>query len=55
MTYKEIEVGSVVTDGTTIHGVFVIKKTDSDGNEFFIPKDEGNSDYQEYLVWKAEQ
>ena len=29
----------------------VIKKTNSDGKEFWIPKDESNSDYQRYLRW----
>ena len=32
-----------------------IKKTDLEGNEYFIPFDEANTDYQEYLKWKAEQ
>lgn len=27
----------------------VIKRVDADGNIAFIPKDEGNSDYQAYL------
>ena len=27
----------------------VIKRTDAEGNIAFIPKDEGNADYQEYL------
>jgi hypothetical protein len=27
----------------------VIKATDENGKEYFIPKDEGNSDYQRYL------
>lgn len=26
-----------------------IKRTDEDGKEWFIPNDEGNSDYQAYL------
>jgi hypothetical protein len=29
----------------------VIKATNSDGVEFWIPTDEGNSDYQRYLRW----
>jgi hypothetical protein len=29
----------------------VIKRTDADGKEFWIPKDESNSDYQRYLRW----
>ena len=31
-----------------------IKFTDSNNKEFFIPVDEANSDYQEYLEWVAE-
>ena len=27
----------------------VIKATDENGKEYFIPKDEGNADYQRYL------
>jgi len=41
MTYEELEA--------------VIKATDENGKEYFIPKDEGNSDYQRYLNPKAEQ
>lgn len=29
----------------------VIKRTDKDGSEWFIPLDEANSDYQRYLRW----
>lgn len=29
----------------------MIKKTDADGREFWIPKDPANSDYQAYLRW----
>jgi hypothetical protein len=32
----------------------VIKKTDERGQEFWIPMDEANSDYQEYLRWVEE-
>jgi hypothetical protein len=32
-----------------------IKRIDSDGKEWFIPKDEANSDYQRYLNPEAEQ
>jgi hypothetical protein len=39
-TYKEIEHDS---------GYKVIKRTDSEGNEAWIPKDPANSDYAEYL------
>ena len=31
----------------------IIKKTE-DGASSFIPKDEANIDYQEYLLWVAE-
>ena len=33
----------------------VIKATDEDGIEFFIPEDPANSDYQAYLLWLEEQ
>jgi hypothetical protein len=29
----------------------VVKRTESDGKEFWIPKDPSNSDYQRYLAW----
>lgn len=31
-------------------GVQVIKRTDADGNQTWIPVNESNSDYQAYLV-----
>jgi hypothetical protein len=37
MTYEERE--------------FTVVKTDKDGREFTIPKDERNSEYQRYLRW----
>jgi hypothetical protein len=40
MTYEKI---------TDSFGSTVIKKTDEDGREFFIPIDPANSDYQAYL------
>lgn len=33
----------------------VIKYTNSEGIIFWIPVDERNSDYQDYLAWKYEQ
>jgi len=30
---------------------FVIVKTDTKGQSWFIPKDDSNSDYQRYLRW----
>jgi len=33
----------------------VIKATDENGVEYFIPKDPANSDYQRYLNPEAEQ
>lgn len=41
MTYEEIE---------TL-GSKVIKATDKNGNELWIPLDPANSDYQRYLRW----
>jgi hypothetical protein len=29
----------------------VLKRTDENGQEWFIPMDEANSDYQRYLHW----
>ena len=43
ITYEEI------TDSLTHNKV--IKKTDNNGNEFYIPLELGNSDYQRYLRW----
>jgi hypothetical protein len=34
---------------------YVIVATDENGKQYFIPKDEGNSDYQRYLNPEAEQ
>lgn len=34
---------------------YVIVATDENGKEWFIPKDEANSDYQRYLNPEAEQ
>jgi hypothetical protein len=36
-------------------GLKSIKRTDADGQIWFIPIDEGNSDYQRYLNPEAEQ
>jgi hypothetical protein len=33
----------------------VIVATDENGKQYFIPKDEGNSDYQRYLNPETEQ
>lgn len=33
----------------------VIMRTDADGFIDFVPIDEGNIDYQAYLVWLSEQ
>ena len=32
----------------------IIKHTNDDGQIFYIPKDETNTDYQEYLAWLKE-
>ena len=47
MNYEIIE--------NTILDSKVILRTDTAGNEWFIPLDEGNSDYQAYLLWLEEQ
>jgi hypothetical protein len=36
---------------TSFLGSEIIKRTDENGAEWFIPKDESNSDYQRYLRW----
>jgi len=36
---------------TTESGAEVIKRTDADGNEAWIPTDPSNSDYAAYCVW----
>jgi hypothetical protein len=41
ITYEEIITGNSK----------VIKRTDPDGVEWFIPEDPANSDYQRYLRW----
>ena len=45
-TYEIVEVGKSKTQA----GVQVIKRTDSEGNEAWIPMDPANSDYQTYLA-----
>ena len=47
MTNYEVIEGSL--------GQKCIKRTDEDGTEWFIPMDEGNSDYQRYLNPEANQ
>ena len=44
--YEEVE---------TSVGSIVIKRTDADGQVWFIPTDPANSDYQRYLNPEAEQ
>jgi hypothetical protein len=44
--YEEVE---------TSVGSVVIKRTDADGQVWFIPTDPDNSDYQRYLNPEAEQ
>ena len=41
MTYEIVE--TVMSE--------IIKYTDKEGQVYWIPKDEGNSDYQRYLRW----
>ncbi len=41
-------------DGITeLESSLCIKKIDSNGKEWIVPKDEDNTDYQEYLEWAA--
>jgi predicted acetyltransferase len=40
---------------TTEYGSEVIKRTDSEGNEAWIPTDPANSDYAEYLAFLESQ
>jgi hypothetical protein len=40
---------------TTESGAEVIKRTDADGKEVWIPTDPANSDYAAYLAWLDSQ
>ena len=46
-TYEEIS--------NELNALIVIKRTDETGEVWWIPMDEGNSDYQRYLNPEAEQ
>ena len=46
MGYKILEADNIVGER--------IVRIDEDGSEWFIPKDEANSDYQTYLAWVEE-
>lgn len=35
-------------------GKYIIKKTDDNGVEWWIPIEESNADYQAYLAWVEE-
>jgi len=39
---------------TTIAGKLCVRQTSNDGIISFIPEDDANMDYQEYLAWLAE-
>lgn len=45
----------IVNNSETSAGYSYVEMTDADGVISFVPMDEANSDYQEYLKWKAEQ
>ena len=49
MTYKLTKITNSIT-GVTTEGDTIIRKSDNAA----IPKDEGNTDYQDYLAWVAE-
>ena len=49
--YEIIETGGSKTEKP----IKVIKFTDKDGLELWVPIDESNSDYQQYLLWLEEQ
>lgn len=53
--YSEKYIGGYTTKDIKFQGTLVIKKVDEDGTVYWIPVDEGNSDYREYLEWKASQ
>ncbi len=48
MSYQLIN--SIFPDGSTNQTTIIKRKTDN----AFIPCDEGNKDYQDYLTWVAE-
>jgi hypothetical protein len=39
---------------TELESSLCIKKIDSNGKEWIVPKNPENTDYQEFLAWKAE-
>ena len=41
-------------DGNTIAPITAITRIEDDGTITCIPKCEGNTDYQEFLKWKAD-
>ena len=48
-TYKKYR----LTDGTVVTNCIKVPKT-TDHDDTYIPFDEANTDYQEYLAWVAE-
>ena len=48
-TYKKYK----LTDGTVVTNSIKVPKT-ADHADIYIPFDEGNKDYQDYLAWVAE-
>jgi hypothetical protein len=40
---------------TNVFGSSILKRTDPDGKEWFIPMDESNSDYRHYLDPKTNE
>jgi hypothetical protein len=57
ISFEEIEVNPVFDENTEVllyPGYSYILAISEDGQEHKIPKDENNSDYKRYLIWKGE-
>ena len=56
MKYKSYKLTKVIPlpEGITQQGIGTIRAVNLNDEVLFIPKDEANTDYQEYLEWLAE-